>query len=88
MPSRKKSKKVRIPIISTERIPDILQRGLLPEYEYMISALPALPVLSIPSKTYINNLDDDPIDLNYISNINYIAGSGLKVIRYLKNLKI
>jgi hypothetical protein len=81
MPSKKK--KSIIPKIK-ERIPNALQRNLLPEYTYMIS------VSSVSSDeliSSINNLDDDPIDLNNIINSDFVSGSGLKIIRYLKNLK-
>lgn len=84
MPSKKK--KSIIPKIK-ERIPNALQRNLLPEYTYMISVSSVSSVSSDELISSINNLDNDPIDLNNIINSDFVSGSGLKIIRYLKNLK-
>jgi hypothetical protein len=86
MPSNKKNNKVIIPGNSHERIPNALRRGILPDHVYLISVIPVIPKTS---ETFTNNLEEDPIDPNSESELNYgsVSGSALNIIRHLKNLK-
>jgi hypothetical protein len=87
MPSNKKKNRKKInKVISHERIPNALRRGILPDHVYLISVIPVIPKTS---ETFTNNLEEDPIDPNSESELNYgsVSGSALNIIRHLKNLK-